>query len=98
MNIWGIIPDAGDQLGWAAPIYVADSDDRARDEQEQGSNLCSAVVIGNARKVREKIEKMRERTGFEILVAMLQFGVLNNELTRRNMELFASEVMSQLRY
>lgn len=56
------------------------------------------MVVGSSRTVREKIEKMRERTGFEILVAMLQFGVLNNELTRRNMELFASEVMPRLRY
>ena len=28
---------------------------------------------------------------------MLQFGVLNDELTKRNMEMFASEVMPHLR-
>jgi hypothetical protein len=48
-------------------------------------------------RVRRNHENMRERTGFQILVAMLQIGVLNNELTRRNMELFASEVMPRLR-
>jgi hypothetical protein len=30
-------------------------------------------------------------------VALLQFGVLSNELTRRNMDLFATEVMPHLR-
>jgi hypothetical protein len=33
------------------------------------------------------IERMRERTGFGILVALLQFGILPDDLTRRNMEL-----------
>ena len=40
---------------------------------------------------------MRERTGFGILVALLQFGVLSDDLTRRNMDLFAAEVMPYLR-
>jgi hypothetical protein len=31
------------------------------------------------------------------VVAMLQFGVLPNDLTKRNMEMFASEVMPKLR-
>jgi hypothetical protein len=54
-------------------------------------------VVGSPKTVGEKIEIMRERTGLEIIVAMLQFGVLGDELTRRNMELFASEVMPRLR-
>ena len=40
---------------------------------------------------------MREKTGFGILVALLQFGILSDELTRRNMEMFAAEVMPHLR-
>ena len=40
---------------------------------------------------------MRERTGFGILVALLQFGILSDELTRRNMDLFAAEVMPYLK-
>jgi hypothetical protein len=31
------------------------------------------------------------------VVAMLQFGVLPNDLTKRNMEMFAAEVMPKLR-
>jgi alkanesulfonate monooxygenase SsuD/methylene tetrahydromethanopterin reductase-like flavin-dependent oxidoreductase (luciferase family) len=136
---------AGDQLGWAAPIYVADSDERARAEAKAGieslfndflanpwemllppgyTSLSSmkntmrvrkalgsrarnltidelidsgTVIAGSPRTVRAKIERMREATGFNILVALLQFGVLTNELTRRNMDLFAAEVMPHLR-
>src|ERR1700758_5142677 len=136
---------AGDQLGWAAPIYVADTDERARTEAKAGieslfnqflanpwemllppgyTSLSSmkntmrvrkalgsrahnltideliesgTVIAGSPRTVREKIEHMRDLTGFNILVALLQFGVLSNELTRRNMALFAAEVMPHLR-
>jgi hypothetical protein len=30
-------------------------------------------------------------------VALLQFGILSDELTRRNMDMFAAEVMPHLR-
>jgi hypothetical protein len=43
------------------------------------------------------IERMRERTGFGILVALLQFAILSDDLTQRNMDLFAAEVMPHLR-
>jgi alkanesulfonate monooxygenase SsuD/methylene tetrahydromethanopterin reductase-like flavin-dependent oxidoreductase (luciferase family) len=136
---------SGDQLGWAAPIYVADTDERAKEEAKAGieslfneylanpwemllppgyTSLSSmkntmrvrkalgtrarnqtidelmasgTVVVGSPRTVRDRIERIREATGFDILVAMLQFGVLPDELARRNMELFSSEVMPQLR-
>ncbi len=55
------------------------------------------MIAGSPRSVREKIARMRELTGFNILVALLQFGVLTDELTRRNMEMFASEVMPHLK-
>ena len=41
--------------------------------------------------------RLRDATGANHLVTMLQFGVLNDELTRRNMELFAADVMPHLR-
>jgi alkanesulfonate monooxygenase SsuD/methylene tetrahydromethanopterin reductase-like flavin-dependent oxidoreductase (luciferase family) len=136
---------SGDQLGWAAPIYVAETDERAKAEAKAGveslfndylhnpwemllppgyMSLSSmkntmkmrkalgtrarnmtidelmesgTVVVGSPETVREKIERMRERTGLSIVVAMLQFGVLTNELTKRNMEMFATEVMPKLR-
>jgi alkanesulfonate monooxygenase SsuD/methylene tetrahydromethanopterin reductase-like flavin-dependent oxidoreductase (luciferase family) len=55
------------------------------------------ALIGSPRTVLAGIERMRERTGFGILVAMLQFGILSDELTRRNMDLFAAEMMPHLR-
>jgi alkanesulfonate monooxygenase SsuD/methylene tetrahydromethanopterin reductase-like flavin-dependent oxidoreductase (luciferase family) len=55
------------------------------------------ALIGSPKTVLAGIERMRERTGFGILVALLQFGILSDELTRRNMDLFATEVMPHLR-
>ena len=55
------------------------------------------ALIGSPKTVLAGIERMRERTGFGILVALLQFGILSDELTRRNMDLFAAEVMPRLR-
>jgi len=55
------------------------------------------ALIGSPWTVLAGIERMRERTGFGILVALLQFGILSDDLTRRNMDLFAAEVMPHLR-
>jgi alkanesulfonate monooxygenase SsuD/methylene tetrahydromethanopterin reductase-like flavin-dependent oxidoreductase (luciferase family) len=133
-----------DQLGWACPVYVADTDERAQKEAKAGietlfndflavpwemllppgyTSLQSmkntmkmrkslgartrhtleelmangTVVVGSPRTVREQIEKVRDLTGLNNVVTMLQFGVLSDELTKRNMEMFASEVMPHLR-
>ena len=34
---------SGDQLGWAAPIYVADTDEQARAEAKAPRNRCSMI-------------------------------------------------------
>jgi alkanesulfonate monooxygenase SsuD/methylene tetrahydromethanopterin reductase-like flavin-dependent oxidoreductase (luciferase family) len=135
---------SGDQLGWAAPIYVADTDERAREEAKAGVETLfndylnnpsemllppgymsmaslkrtlamrkhlgtrgrmtidelvgsGTVIVGSPTTVREKIERVRDATGVNRLVTMLQFGVLPDDLTKRNMEMFASEVMPKLR-
>ena len=135
---------SGDQLGWAVPLYVADTDERARAEAKEGietlfndflaapfqmllppgyMSLASmkntmrmrkalgarerltidalmengTAVIGSPRSVRDQIERLRDATGATNLITMMQFGVLSDELTRRNMEMFASEVMPHLR-
>jgi alkanesulfonate monooxygenase SsuD/methylene tetrahydromethanopterin reductase-like flavin-dependent oxidoreductase (luciferase family) len=134
----------GDQLGWACPIYVADSDERAKEEAGRavetlfnnfirmtwemllppgytsinslrnhlkmrtalGSRPAvtaddlignGTALIGSAKTVRAKIEAMREKTGFNILLGMFQFGTLSDELTKRNIDHFAAEVMPHLR-
>ena len=55
------------------------------------------IVVGSPQTVRERIERVRDQTGFEILITLLQFGVLSDELAWRNMEMFAGEVMPKLR-
>lgn len=57
----------------------------------------ATVVVGSPQTVREKIGKMRDATGLSNMVSMLQFGVLPDDLTRQNMELFASEVTPRFR-
>ena len=58
---------------------------------------AGTVVVGSPRTVREQLGKLRDATSANNLVVMLQFGVLNDELTRLNMDMFASEVMPHLR-
>ena len=135
----------GEQLGWAAPIYVAETEERARAEAKAGAESLfndylynpwemllppgymsissmkatvkmrkalgsrprthtidslidsGTVIAGTPKTVREKIEKVRDQTGVDNLIAMLQFGVMSDELALRNMELFATEVMPHLR-
>jgi alkanesulfonate monooxygenase SsuD/methylene tetrahydromethanopterin reductase-like flavin-dependent oxidoreductase (luciferase family) len=135
---------SGDQLGWAVPLYVADTDERARAEAKAGIESLfndflavpwemllppgymslqsmkntmkmrkalgtrarhtmeelvenGTAVVGSPKTVREQIERQRDATGANNLVTMLQFGTLSDELTKRNMEMFASEVMPHLR-
>ena len=136
---------AGGQLGWAAPVYVAETDERAKEDAKAGietlfnnylrmtsemlippgytsqqstknffrlrqnmatrSAFMSAdqligsgtALIGSPKTVRASIERMREKTGFDIFIGMFQFGVLTDELARRSLDLFAAEVMPHLR-
>jgi alkanesulfonate monooxygenase SsuD/methylene tetrahydromethanopterin reductase-like flavin-dependent oxidoreductase (luciferase family) len=136
---------AGGQLGWAAPIYVAETDARAKEDAKRGietlfnnylrmtsemlippgytslpstknffkmrqnfatrQNYMSAdyliesgtAVIGSPKTVRAAIERMRDKTGFDILIGMFQFGVLTDELAHRSIDLFAAEVMPHLK-
>jgi alkanesulfonate monooxygenase SsuD/methylene tetrahydromethanopterin reductase-like flavin-dependent oxidoreductase (luciferase family) len=69
---------------------------RARHTMEELVENGTAVV-GSPKTVREQLERQRDATGANNLVTMLQFGTLSDELTRRNMEMFAAEVMPRLR-
>jgi alkanesulfonate monooxygenase SsuD/methylene tetrahydromethanopterin reductase-like flavin-dependent oxidoreductase (luciferase family) len=136
---------SGNQLGWAVPIYVADTDERARAEAGRAletlfndylrmssemlippgytsfnstknffkmrralatrDSFMSAdmliasgtALIGSPSTVRAGIERMRDKTGLNILVTMFQFGILSDELARRSIERFAADVMPSLR-
>ncbi|MCL2429188.1 MAG: LLM class flavin-dependent oxidoreductase [Alphaproteobacteria bacterium] len=138
------------QLGWAAPVYVAETKERAMEEARAGmeslfndyltlsvemllppgyTSVASmkkviatkraigragfgavparqtleklmelgTALVGTPRSVLAQIEEVRERTRFGNFVAMLQFGTLSDEKTRRNQELFAAEVLPALR-
>jgi alkanesulfonate monooxygenase SsuD/methylene tetrahydromethanopterin reductase-like flavin-dependent oxidoreductase (luciferase family) len=140
---FGYEPEAG-QFGWACPVYVAETDERARAEAGRAietlfnnylrmpmemlippgytsfnsmknfmrmrttiatGKLATAdeliasgtAVIGSVKTVRAKIEEVRDKTGLGILLPMFQFGVLPDDLAKRNIELFAAEVMPHLR-
>jgi alkanesulfonate monooxygenase SsuD/methylene tetrahydromethanopterin reductase-like flavin-dependent oxidoreductase (luciferase family) len=54
-------------------------------------------ICGSPETVRQKLESYQKDIGFGHLLTMLQFGTLPAELTRKNMELFATSVMPHLR-
>lgn len=59
---------------------------------EKGMFIC-----GSPQTVREKLEQYQSEIGFGHLLTLLQFGTLPAELTRKNMEIYANEVMPYLR-
>ncbi|MCC6994107.1 MAG: LLM class flavin-dependent oxidoreductase [Deltaproteobacteria bacterium] len=131
------------QLGYLAPIYVAETDAAARAEYEphvtyfvqkllkgllitppgytsprsmlkildavkkkQFMASCESwddlekgdfIVAGSPATVRDKLFRILDRLGAGNLLALLQLGTLGAELTRKNMDLFAREVMPALR-
>jgi alkanesulfonate monooxygenase SsuD/methylene tetrahydromethanopterin reductase-like flavin-dependent oxidoreductase (luciferase family) len=126
------------QLGWAVPVYVADSDEAARREakphfeafrnvflkmpiemllppgytsRQSLKNVMKAkaemfgditleksielgmIVCGSPATVRRAFEAHWKDMRFGNLLVLCQFATLPADLTRRNMELFAREVM-----
>jgi alkanesulfonate monooxygenase SsuD/methylene tetrahydromethanopterin reductase-like flavin-dependent oxidoreductase (luciferase family) len=59
---------------------------------EQGTFLC-----GSPATIAEKLAGFQDQAGFNLLLPGLQFGTLPAELTRKNMTMFATEVMPLLR-
>jgi alkanesulfonate monooxygenase SsuD/methylene tetrahydromethanopterin reductase-like flavin-dependent oxidoreductase (luciferase family) len=55
------------------------------------------VIVGSPQTVAEKLIQYREELGFGNLLSILQFGNMPHDKTLRNMELFAQEVVPQLR-
>jgi alkanesulfonate monooxygenase SsuD/methylene tetrahydromethanopterin reductase-like flavin-dependent oxidoreductase (luciferase family) len=134
------------QLGWATPIYVGDSDEAAvrearphieafynkflrmplemllppgylslaslaavADKARTGAQRANAITIedvmaqgmficGSADTVTHQLEHYQKEIGYGKLIAMMQFGTLPHDLTKRNMELFARKVMPRLRH
>ncbi len=130
-----------EQLGWLAPIYVADTDQQAIDEarphieafankflrnpvemllppgytstasmrniRKHKSSLSKrqtiealmeneVIIVGSPDTVREKLLHCQRRIALGNLLALMQFGTLPADLTKRNMDLFATEIMPVL--
>ena len=49
-------------------------------------------IVGSPKTVAARIRELHERTGFRLMVPMIQFGTLPDELVRKSTKLFASEV------
>jgi alkanesulfonate monooxygenase SsuD/methylene tetrahydromethanopterin reductase-like flavin-dependent oxidoreductase (luciferase family) len=55
------------------------------------------VIVGSPATVQEKIEAIHAKTGFRIMVPMIQFGTLPDELVKKSTQMFAEEVAPKLR-
>jgi len=62
----------------------------------EGLIAKGTALVGTAQTVRAGLEKMQEKAGLGTFVPLLQFGTLNDELSKRNMEMFATGVMPHL--
>ena len=131
------------QLAWAAPVYVAETDEiamreakpalesfihyylknppefllppgytsinslkaiagnkvlRERTKQTAESlNEAGFVIVGSPETVRRRLEECRAEVEFDNLLIFSQFGTLSAELTRKNIEMMAKEVMPHFR-
>jgi alkanesulfonate monooxygenase SsuD/methylene tetrahydromethanopterin reductase-like flavin-dependent oxidoreductase (luciferase family) len=54
-------------------------------------------ICGSPETVRQRLEQYQSEIGFGHLLTLMQFGTLPAELTRKNMELYATSVMPYLR-
>lgn len=66
---------------------------KTRQEVEEGSY----AIVGSPATVRDRLKDLGDRLGFGNLLGLFQLGTLPADLTRKNMQLFADEVMPQLR-
>ena len=62
------------------------------DVMDKGMFIC-----GSPETVRQKLERYQSEISFGHLLTLLQFGTLPAELTRKNMEIYANDVMPYLR-
>jgi alkanesulfonate monooxygenase SsuD/methylene tetrahydromethanopterin reductase-like flavin-dependent oxidoreductase (luciferase family) len=56
------------------------------------------IICGSAATVRDRIKTYHRDIRFGHLLCNLQFGTMDGEMTRRNQETFAAEVMNPLRH
>jgi alkanesulfonate monooxygenase SsuD/methylene tetrahydromethanopterin reductase-like flavin-dependent oxidoreductase (luciferase family) len=132
-----------DNLGWAVPCYVAETDEiamrearphaeafyqkflrmptemllppgylslksmqgvmRAKAQMQSGDKSLEAVMesgmflCGSAKTVRDQILHYQKQVGFGKILTMLQFATLPHDLAVKNMQLYARDVMGEIR-
>ncbi len=60
-------------------------------------NEAGVILVGGVATVRRRLAEYARTMGFGLYLPLLQFGSLPADLTRRNMELFAREIMPHFR-
>jgi alkanesulfonate monooxygenase SsuD/methylene tetrahydromethanopterin reductase-like flavin-dependent oxidoreductase (luciferase family) len=131
-----------EQIGWSTPVYVSDTDQKARAEakphiealfnrflrlpfemlfppgylsakslanmrshkrsvsgqEHTVDSLIEAgiIICGSPDTVRRRFTETHRLLGFQNLLCLMQFGTLPRDLTERNIQLFAKEVMPAL--
>ena len=56
------------------------------------------IICGSPDSVAQQLEHHQKEIGYGKVIAMMQFGTLPHDMTKRSMELFASKVMPKLRH
>jgi alkanesulfonate monooxygenase SsuD/methylene tetrahydromethanopterin reductase-like flavin-dependent oxidoreductase (luciferase family) len=128
-----------EQIGWAVPIYVAETDAQAwresqphieflynrllrrpphqffppgylteqsqkkvlgaksgiglRDFKAEELEKDGYFLVGSGATVRQKLRELQKESGIGLLVALIHFGSLPHELTVKNLDCFAEEVI-----
>jgi alkanesulfonate monooxygenase SsuD/methylene tetrahydromethanopterin reductase-like flavin-dependent oxidoreductase (luciferase family) len=59
----------------------------------QSLNDAGVIIIGSPSTVRERLAAYQELAGFNTVLVKTQFGTLPADMTRRNMEAIAREVL-----
>ena len=60
-------------------------------------NEAGVIMVGGVETVRQRLAEYARTMSFGLYCPLLQFGSLPADLTRRNLELFAREIMSHFR-
>ena len=55
-------------------------------------------IVGSPDTVASRIADIHERTGFQIMIPMIQFGTLPDHLVKKSTQMFAQEVIPKLRH
>ncbi len=51
------------------------------------------IICGSPDSVAQQLEQHQKEVGYGKLIAMMQFGTLPHDMTKRSMELFATQVI-----